>query len=77
MGGLPHQSENNGGIPSDTEIKSWYQQLPSGVLLRAKDTAETRLKDYAESVVSAFLSDYESELREGIIVNEMQAEPDL
>lgn len=69
---MKHQSENNGGVPSDADVKWWYQQLPSGVLLRAKDTAETRLKDYAESVVSAYLSDYESELREGIIVSEIR-----
>lgn len=69
---MKHQSENNGGTPSNSDITSWYNQLPSGALLRAKDTAEARLKDYAESVVGAYLSDYENELREGLIISEIR-----
>ena len=37
---IKHQTDNNGGSPSNEDIQAWYEQLPSGVLLRAKDTAE-------------------------------------
>ena len=69
---IRHQTANNGDSPSYEAIKSWYEQLTPGVLLRAKDTAETRLRDYGESVVSAYLADYEQDLREGIIVSEIR-----
>lgn len=69
---IKHQTENNGNSPSEEEIAKWYQQQPAGVLLRAKDTAESRLTDYAQNVISEFLSDYQKEIEEGIIVGEIR-----
>ena len=68
---IKHQTENNGGRPSNEDIQSWYQQLPGGVLLRAKDTAEARLRDYGENAISTYMADYEKEFRESIIFNEL------
>lgn len=68
---IKHQDENNGGPPSSEDIQTWYQQLPSGVLLRAKDTAEARLRDYGENAISTYMADYEKEFRDGILLNEI------
>ena len=69
---IKHQSENNGGPPSKDEIDNWYQQQPQGVLLRAKDTAEARLTDYAQNAISIYMSDFQKETEEGIIVSEIR-----
>lgn len=69
---MRHQQENNSRPPSMEEIEKWYQEQPSGVLLRAKDTAEARLTDYAKNVIDTYMSDFEKETEEGIIVGEIR-----
>jgi hypothetical protein len=69
---MKHHSENNGSPPSDTEIALWYRQQPASVLLRAKDTARSRLTDYAEEAVGNFLDDFRRETEESIIVTEIR-----
>lgn len=68
---IKHQSEHNGGPPSNEDILIWYQQLPGGVLLRAKDTAEARLRDYGENAISTYMADYEKEFRDSVVLNEI------
>jgi len=68
---IRHQEENNGGSPTADEIKTWYQQLPAGVLLRAKDTAEARLRNYGENAISTYMDDYEKEFRDGLLITEI------
>jgi len=31
---MKHHSVNGDGLPTDEEIRAWYKQQPSGVLLR-------------------------------------------
>lgn len=69
---IKHQKANNGGSPDTGAITAWYEQLPQGVLLRAKDTAESRLKDYSDEIVSMLEDDYRKEIQESIIVNEIK-----
>ncbi|ARN76353.1 hypothetical protein BST96_09450 [Oceanicoccus sagamiensis] len=69
---IKHQTENNGGPPSKHDIDNWYNQLPSGALLRAKDTAEARLTSYANDSINAYLDDFQKEIEEGVIVGEIQ-----
>jgi len=69
---MKHQVENNNVTPSKQDIDNWYKQLPSGVLLRAKDTAEARLTDYAKDSISDYMSDFQRETEEGIIVGEIR-----
>ena len=69
---IKHQTKNNGSPPTDDEIKKWYQQQPSGVLLRAKDTALSRLTNYGENVISQYNLDYQKEVEESIIVSEIR-----
>lgn len=69
---IKHQKNNNGGSPDATAVTAWYEQLPQGVLLRAKDTAESRLKDYSDEIVSILEDDYRKEIQESIIVNEIK-----
>lgn len=69
---MQHFHENNGQVPSVDEVRHWYEQQPSGVLLRAKDTAETRLTDYADEVVQEILEIEREEIEEGVIVSEIR-----
>lgn len=69
---MKHYSANGGGLPSDEQIMEWYRQQPSGVLLRAKDTAAARLTSYAEDAISVYTNDMEKEIHEGIIVDEIR-----
>ncbi|MCK0538338.1 hypothetical protein [Alcanivorax quisquiliarum] len=69
---VKHHSENNGGPPTDADIRNWYLQLPSGALLRARDTAEARLTDYARSAIEIYMADFQKEIEEGIIVSEVR-----
>lgn len=69
---MKHYSDNGENSPSEKQIIAWYKQQPSGVLLRAKDTAEARLTSYAEAAISVYMNDVEQETREGIIVQEIR-----
>ncbi|SDP81651.1 hypothetical protein SAMN05660330_04222 [Desulforhopalus singaporensis] len=69
---IKHQKNNNGGTPSPEDIKNWYEQQPKGVLLRAKDTAETRLKDYSNEIIEFVIDEQRREIEHGIIVNEIR-----
>ena len=69
---MKHQTENNGGPPSEEDIENWYKQQPSGVLLRAKDTAEARLTSFANASIDAYMADFQKETEEGIIVGEIR-----
>ena len=69
---IRHQTENHGDAPTDDGIKSWYEDLTSGELLRAKDTAKARLEDYGETVIEASKIDYENSLRDSILVDEIR-----
>ena len=69
---MKHQAKNNGNMPSAQDIDSWYQQQTAGVLLRARDTAEARLTNYAENAISAYMDKAQVEMEEGIIVGEIR-----
>jgi hypothetical protein len=70
---MKHQVEHTGNRPDAAAIKSWYEQQPKSVLLRARDTAETRLKDYSSTIVEEILEESGKEIEEGIIVGEIRA----
>ncbi|WP_414729795.1 hypothetical protein [Zhongshania aliphaticivorans] len=70
---MKHHTLNNGGAPTTEEIENWYRQQPEGVLLRAKDTATARLTSYAQDAISAYMTEYENETREGILVEEIRS----
>jgi hypothetical protein len=67
-----HFEENRRKSPTQEEIKSWYEQQPESVLLRAKGTAENALKAYADEVVEIVIDDHHKEIEEGIIVSEIR-----
>ncbi|MFT5451607.1 MAG: hypothetical protein ACI9N9_001093 [Enterobacterales bacterium] len=69
---IRHQKKHNGDEPTDDDIRNWYNQLPSGELLRAKDTAAARLRDYGETAIEAYQVDFENDLRESILVSEIR-----
>lgn len=70
---MKHHAQNNTGIPTNEEIEKWYRQQPEGVLLRARDTAKARLTDYAQDAISVYLTDFEKETRDGILVEEIRS----
>ncbi|MEW5818068.1 MAG: hypothetical protein AB1798_22085, partial [Spirochaetota bacterium] len=59
---MKHQTKHTGKTPTADEIKSWYQQQPKSVLLRARDTAEARLKDYSTVIVEVVLDETRKEI---------------
>jgi len=69
---MKHQNSNNGVLPTSEEVKNWYEQQPKAALLRAKDTAESRLKDYSNEIVDLIMEDQKKEIEEGIIVSEIR-----
>ncbi|OQY01868.1 MAG: hypothetical protein B6I26_02575 [Desulfobacteraceae bacterium 4572_130] len=69
---MKHQKEYNKKLPTSDEVKNWYEQQPEGVLLRAKDDAEARLKDYSNETLNAIIEDQRKEVEQGIIVSELR-----
>jgi hypothetical protein len=69
---IKHYIENNGTEPSDQQIVNWYQQQPRGALLRAKDTAQARLTSYGQNSITAYMTEFEKETVQGIIVSEIR-----
>lgn len=69
---MRHYEGTNEKSPSDDEIKTWYKQQPSSVLLRAKGTAESALQAYSEEVLAEVYEQQQREVREGVIVEEIR-----
>ena len=67
-----HQTEHNRGAPSQDEVDRWYAQQPKGVILRAKDSAEARLTNYAQDAINSYMIDFEKEIEEGVVVGEIR-----
>lgn len=69
---MRHFEDCNGKPPSNEEVSDWYKQQPSGVLLRARDTARARLTNYAQAAIEAFAEDFKDETVKGIVVQEIR-----
>lgn len=69
---MKHYESQNGRIPDDTEIKSWYEQQPDSVLLRAKGTAENALQTYSAEVLEVANGDIRKEIEENVIMSEIK-----
>lgn len=65
---MKHYETQNGRVPNDAEIKSWYEQQPDGVLLRAKGTAESALQAFSAEVLEVANGDIRKEIEESVIV---------
>lgn len=69
---MRHQELNTGSLPNEEEVKNWYEQQPSSVLVKAKGTAENALMAYSEEVVELVYEDHVKDIEDGIIVNEIR-----
>lgn len=69
---MRHYEGSNKHPPSNDEIKAWYQQQPSSVLLRAKETAETALQAYSREVFLAVNEQHQNAILDGVIVTEIR-----
>ena len=70
---IRHYRENHDSMPTNEEIERWYRHQPEGVLLRAKDTATARLASYAQNTIATYAADYEKEVLENILVDEIRS----
>ncbi len=69
---MKHFEEHNGTLPTPEDVKGWYKQQPSSVLLRAKGEAENALQVYSSDVVEVALEGKRKEIEEGIVVAEIR-----
>jgi hypothetical protein len=69
---MKHFLENNGGPATTADIQHWYEQQPTGVLLRAKGDAENTLQAYADDVLQEVLEVERRDVAEGVIVSEIR-----
>ncbi len=69
---MRHSKENNGDVPDAETIIHWYEQQPDSVLTTAKGEAEAALKNFSNDVVEEVLSEERAEIKDGIIVKEIQ-----
>lgn len=70
---MRHIEAKTGSLPSDQQVRDWYQQQPSAVLLRARGTAENALKVYAEEIAATIEEDYRKEILNDVVVSEIRA----
>lgn len=69
---MKHYESQNGRMPDDTEIKSWYEQQPDSVLLRAKGTAENALQTFSAEVLEVANGDIRKEIEESLVISEIK-----
>jgi len=69
---MRHYEGINKKPASDDEIRGWYKQQPSSVLLRARGSAENALRTYSEEVLADVYKQQERAVREGVIVAEIR-----
>ena len=70
---MKHQQETNGQPPSTENIENWYKQQPPGVLLRAKETADTKLRAFGEKEIDSYREQWQDQIEEGIVVGEIRS----
>lgn len=69
---IKHHSSLSGNTPTSEQVKNWYEELPSGAVLRAKGTAENALSVYSTEVVEEVLEDTRKEIEESVLSNEIR-----
>lgn len=69
---MKHKKNNTSTYPTPEEIENWYKEQPETILLRAKDTAEARLKDYSSEAITVFEETYCNDIRNSILISEIQ-----
>lgn len=70
---MRHIEAQSGALPTAQQIEAWYQQQPSSVLLRARGTAESALKVYAEDVAVRLEEDYKREILDSTVIAEIRS----
>ncbi len=70
---MRHYEGMHGTLPTDQQIHEWYGQQPTGVLLRAKGTAESALKAYAQQVTEMMEDDYIRAIQESALIEEIRS----
>lgn len=70
---MRHTEKETGEKPDSQAVEKWYRQQPDGVLLRAKGTAESALKLYADEVLQQVLEVERREMLKGAVLSRINA----
>jgi len=70
---MRHHEKRHGALPTADQVKSWYEQQPPSILLRAKGTAENALLAYSEQVSAELDENYRKEISDGRVGGEIRA----
>lgn len=69
---MRHHEGSHGILPDADQVREWYERQPSGMLLRARGTAENALTAYSEEVAAELDTNFRKEIENGIIVAEIR-----
>lgn len=69
---MRHYEGQHGKLPTQDEIRHWYEQQPKEALIRAKGTAESALRLLADDVLQEILEIERREVLEGQIIEEIR-----
>lgn len=70
---MRHHQERTGSVPTAEHIQSWYEQQPSGTLLRAKGEAENALQAFSSEVAASMDEEYRRKIEESVIVSQIKS----
>jgi hypothetical protein len=69
---MRHFEEHNRRIPSEDEVRSWYEQQSQRVLDDVLADAENALRIYAEQILEETIDKIRRETERGVIVSEVR-----
>lgn len=70
---MKHHKLYNGSYPDEEKIKEWYKQQPKSILMKVKDEAFIKLKDYSDEIILEEIESKKEDIKDGIIVQEIKA----
>jgi hypothetical protein len=70
---MQHFEEQNKTVPTEDEIKNWYEQQPDAALLLAKGDAENALQVYAQEVEEVMVERHRKDIEGEVIVSEIRS----
>lgn len=70
---MKHHKLHHGNYPDENQIQEWYKQQPKSALMKARDEAFVKLKDYADDVVTDEIEYQKQEFQSSILVQEIQS----
>lgn len=69
---MTHYAEYSGHVPSEGEVKGWYESLPMAAIVRAKGVAQAALDRYAEEMQSSFAESVRRNVEHSALMGEIR-----